>query len=180
MQRDFFFLKAIMKQKHITHNDVVWGRCFQVFFLSSGVLAFRKVFWIRRISVSSLEQRSEMFALWGFSFRWVGGCRHWFGQHFLLWSFMASHKHTMQLLVPTSSLSWSFWPVCVSTSPVFTRQNPPPPHRAPFCLLMHLSASLCTSLCLQGTPQTSMTTGKTPKHLLPSVISVQTRSLFLS
>lgn len=52
-------------------------------------------------------------------------------------------------------LSCSFWPVCASELSSVLHTNTLP------LLTVHLSSSLCTSFCLQGTPQISMTTGKT-------------------
>lgn len=57
-------------------------------------------------------------------------------------------------------LSRCFWPVCASELSSVLHS-----HTLPL-LTVHLSASLCTSLCLQGTPQISMTTGKTDNRPL--------------
>lgn len=64
------------------------------------------------------------------------------GWHLVLWSFMTSHKHTHAAACSNViCLPWCFWPVCVSTSPVFTHQHPPPP--TPPCTFLPAYAPLC-------------------------------------
>lgn len=112
-----------------------------------------------------------MFALCeGSRFTWVGGVQTPVPPAFCS-LVISDQSQTLCSCLVQSHLSFLMllaWFVC--PPPPFLHANTLP-H-----LTVHLSASLCTSLCLQGTPQISMTTGKTA-HLLPSLISL---SIFLS